>query len=424
MAEKIKVVWICHFSNELIRKHLSFDTSSIWYLVQKLLKKLPYYDYAVWNTNGIKEFEKYSKEVELYVISPHKGLAKDVRFECKGINYFFFKSEDDNLFDQLLQRITHRIGCGEYRKNALKICNEIDSINPDIVHLIGAENPYYSNSILYLNDSNYITIAQLQTLLADPSLLNAYSDKGLRLRAKSEANVIKKAQYCGTCIAKYRDIVRLMKPDARFLDTKLAVGVSISIPDIQKKYTFVYFANDVSKAADLAVDGFIEAFKDDKTITLEIIGRCHSEFRSSLEEKLSTFGAIEAVHFKGFQPAYSDVLSLVDQAKFALLPLKADIVSSTIREAMAHGLPVVTTITEGGTLMLNEKRESVLLSDIGDNKALAANMLKLCKDESFANRIRENAFLTVEELYSNKAAMENYYKAYRQVLIDRKEARR
>ena len=261
-------------------------------------------------------------------------------------------------------------------------------------------------------------------MLADPSLLNAYSDKGLRLRAKSEANVIKKAQYCGTCIAKYRDIVRLMKPDARFLDTKLAVGVSISIPDIQKKYTFVYFANDVSKAADLAVDGFIEAFKDDKTITLEIIGRCHSEFRSSLEEKLSTFGAIEAVHFKGFQPAYSDVLSLVDQAKFALLPLKADIVSSTIREAMAHGLPVVTTITEGGTLMLNEKRESVLLSDIGDNKALAANMLKLCKDESFANRIRENAFLTVEELYSNKAAMENYYKAYRQVLIDRKEARR
>ena len=47
---------------------------------------------------------------------------------------------------------------------------------------------------------------------------------------------------------------------------------------------------------------------------------------------------------------------------------------------MAYGLPVITTITPG-TPKLNDNRESVLLSPIGNHQAMADNMIKLLENK-------------------------------------------
>ena len=67
---------------------------------------------------------------------------------------------------------------------------------------------------------------------------------------------------------------------------------------------------------------------------------------------------------------------------------------------MWNGLPVITTIT-AGTPLLNKKRESLLISEIGDNTAMAENMLRLIEDFGLAERLRTNASITVEEFYGN-----------------------
>ena len=53
--------------------------------------------------------------------------------------------------------------------------------------------------------------------------------------------------------------------------------------------------------------------------------------------------------------------------------------------------------------MLNEKRESVLLSPISDHEALAANMIRVMESEELSNTLINNALLTNNELYGNKS---------------------
>ena len=59
IMDRIKVVWVCSFSNPEIRNLFPKHKS----LFSKLLKKqFTETDSAQWNTNGIKEFEKEIKD--------------------------------------------------------------------------------------------------------------------------------------------------------------------------------------------------------------------------------------------------------------------------------------------------------------------------------------------------------------------------
>jgi glycosyltransferase involved in cell wall biosynthesis len=130
---------------------------------------------------------------------------------------------------------------------------------------------------------------------------------------------------------------------------------------------------------------------------------------------MKVLGLGNEVDFTGKLPSYNDVIAEVRKAQFALLPLKVDLISGTIREAMANGLPVVTSKTPD-TPKLNEARESVLLSDIGDFNAMADNMMKLLSDQNFAQLFRENGAKTVFERYSNKALMLEWRDCYHAIL--------
>ena len=57
MEKRIKIVWICGFSNKEIREKLHFEKYSLFQLARKLLrKKQNVVDYGEWNTKAIKEY--------------------------------------------------------------------------------------------------------------------------------------------------------------------------------------------------------------------------------------------------------------------------------------------------------------------------------------------------------------------------------
>ena len=72
VEKKIKVAWICHFSNEEIRNQLHFRKDIVG-----LIKKRPMIDFAQWNTYAINEFKKFN-DVELHVISPHIQISSGI----------------------------------------------------------------------------------------------------------------------------------------------------------------------------------------------------------------------------------------------------------------------------------------------------------------------------------------------------------
>ncbi len=412
---KLKVALICDFSNPEVQNHLKFQINILEKIARKI-KKLPWEprvlaaEHGVWISNAITEFVKMSEEIELHVISPHgwiKGHFQE--FELNNIFYHFVLNEDGLFLQRLLHKLFPSSSYSKYKINRKYIRVIINRIKPDIVYMSGAENPHYSLSALDIPKSIPLVV-HLQTLMSDPSFEKNYpiDHKRYLYRAQNELKVLQRADYIGTTVEKYITLIKkTLIPNSITLATRLAVGEDIK-PDnsIEKKFDFVYFAANINKAVDLAIEGLGIIHKTNPNITLLVVGDYSEDYKNVIDKRINELDLTDNIVFTGRLSSHQDVLNTIQTAKYALIPLKIDIISGTIREAMACGLPVVTTITENGTPKLNEKRETVLLSEIGNHQALANNMQKLIDDPDFANQLRQNGTLVMQEQYSNYAAVQ------------------
>ena len=418
VGKKLKVVWICHFSDSKIRAHIHFSRFYYLRVIKKLLGRSfgEWQDMAVWVSNAISEFEKYD-DIDLTVVFPHAGIVgKKQEFSINGVNYKCFRSEDDSLWWHIKQRFFKKIDCN-YNENRRIIRQWISDISPDVIHLIGAENPYYSMAA-YDFPENIVSVVSLQTLMSDPAFKKNYPiDKDeYDYRVGIEKSIICKCKYIATPIIQFREIIKKdICPTASFLDMTLAVGQDVDKSPARKEYDFVYFAANINKAADYAIEAFALAFKTKPDITLNISGAYSPDYKQVLDRRIQELGIKDNVFFTGAQPSHSDVLRQIRKSRYALLPLKIDLISGTIREAMACGLPVVSTITPA-TPQLNEDRECVLLSPSGDFASMAQNMIRLISDDSYASLIRENAYITIQEKYSNTRFMKGWHDSYLEIL--------
>ncbi len=411
----MKVLWICQFSNSKVRDNLNLSVSLLEIQVRRILKKnkKKHHDIAPWITNGIKEFENFA-DIELHLISPHYGISKQVEsFQIKGINYHFFKPNDDSIIKKAKRYISKEVQNGNDQNQ--KIINKLlERIKPDIVHLFGAENPEYSSSVLEIDTNKYPLIVTMQTLMNDPEFLMNYpiSEDSYIYRSKIEYSILQKTKYIASEIEKYRTIVKqTINPNAIFLKSYLALEQKFELINANKIFDFTYFAASINKAADIAIEAFAIVCKKYPNSSLNIIGGQPQPFTSQLQTRIQELGIERNIIFSGKLPTHDDVLRQIQLARFALLPIKIDIISGTIREAMFAKLPVVTTITPG-TPSLNEKRESVLLAQTNDYNGIAENMIMLLENSSYADKLSENGYLTVNEKWNNQTLMNELRSAY------------
>lgn len=412
-GRKIKIVWLTHFSNERVRSRLKFARPYFVNIIRKLLgyPTPGHSDFAVWNTNAIKELEKYS-DIDLTIIMPHYGISGHSQvFTIGSVKYICFRSQDDHLFPFIIAKLFHKEE-EKYCKNRAFIKSIIQIEKPDIVHIIGAENPYYSIAALDIPDS-IPTIVSLQTLLSTPDFTQKYPllADTFSVRVRIEKSIIQKCTYIAGAKAYYHYILENIKKDAKYLDMPLALGLEIDTTCGEKEYDFVYFAANIQKACEDAVEAFALACRKYPNLKLNVSGGYDESYKKNLDDRLNKLGITNNVYFTGSKETHEEVLAQIKKSRFALLPLKIDLISSTIREAFACGLPVVTTITEG-TPALNEQRQTVLLSKQGDYQAMANNMLLLIEDNALANQLRDNGIRRIKELHSNELFVAKWHEAY------------
>lgn len=416
-----KVLIITQFSNPTIRQRIEVKVSFFERMVRKLLRRPLQLstDYCQWVTNALDELKKYH-EISVFVIAPYSHLKKrDYRFEIDGIHYYFFRDEAASIGDLLLRKLKI-IRSPYYHCNRKYIVRQLKMVSPDIVHFIGAENLNTTPSIFDLPNTVPI-ILQLQTLLNDSvflsSSLNRYS-YNFDARKSCEERAILRADYIASGLEDFVNKIRAsIKPGVKALKMTLPVEEPINREDFVKTFDFVYFSRNINKAADYAIEAFIEASNIQPGITLDIVGEYSEQFKDELLRRLNKEHLGEFVRFEGVLETHIDVINQMRKSRVALLPLKVDFVSGTIREAMSNGLPVVTTITEG-TPSLNMKRESVLLSGKGDAKTMAKNMIRLLNDSVFYDHIRENAFITASEYSTNSDRIRQTVEIYKACVND------
>ena len=415
---KIRVLWLCYFSNSEIREKLRTKTSFLEVIARKILgmEKNKTADFAQWITNGIKEFEKFTN-VELHVVSPQYGLSvKKTSFQHNGIHYYFYKP-DDSFVIKFFRKLFNNYE-SDYNGNRKLTKEFINQIQPDIIHMYGAENYYYSITGIDIDTDKYPFMVSLQTLTTDPDFKSkdVITPRLYEFRSKIECAVLSNVKYIGSKVPKYREIVwQTINRNAFFLNTTLAVAENIPDSKERKKFDFVYFSASIHKAADFAIEAFAIACEKYPDLTLNIIGGTPEPFTQNLKTRINELSIERNVFFSGKLPTHDDVLKQIQLAKYALLPLKIDFISGTIREAMFAGLPVVTTVTDG-TPTLNEKRKSVLLSEQGDFKAMAENIIRLVESPALAKELAENGLLTVQERWNNEKDMLELVEAYKAIL--------
>ena len=417
---KIKVVWVCTFSNSEVRAHLKREVSPAIRLKRRLFHEPPIHidsqgDYALWNTRGIDEFKNF-KEIELHVIAAASHLASSSQeFVSDGIHYYFYRDDVDMISNRL-----KGIVCRERQYlhvKAIEYINKtIDKIKPEIIHLIGAENPY--SAFVLTRPKGIPIIVHLQTLLSEPGFKEGYplmSEASYNFRSKVERDVLLRCEYIGTESEKFKNyILEKIKPEAKIFNMDLATGLTIPSDIVPKEFDFVYFAKDIKKAADFAIEAFAITLQKYPNLTLDVIGHYNADFKSQLDIRIKELGIGDNITFEGSFPSHEDVVKQVRKSRFALLPFKIDYSPTTIPEAMSLGLPVVSTRTDGIKTIYKED-VNILLSDVGDHISLSRNMIRLMEERGLADKIMNNAYSFIRS-DDNTARMRRWVEVYRTIL--------
>lgn len=420
-SQRIRVAWICFFSTQELRNRILIEIPIIERLIRRLKgipSKINTGDAGIWNANAVFEAESI-KDIDVHVIIPYPYLkSKRMDFEMRNIHYHCFRDETTSPLVFLKKHLIKGYRCS-YDKNSNKIAQIVDEINPAIVHIMGAENPQYSLSALKI-PCKYPIIVQLQTLLNEPKFATDFfkDERTWRYFADLENQVLQRADYIATRANEYQDFIKCrLKPDAKLLNTTLALAEPINRTVEKKEYDVVFFAKNINKGFDLALDAFICASKRQQGLTMEVIGGYSEDIKVRFDNILKSNNLTESVFFKGLLPTHDDVISHIRKAHVALLPIKVDLISGTIREAMSNGIPVVTTNTGiKGTQVLNKEKECVLISDIGDSATMANNMLRLLKDKNLYSVIVQNAYERIVNSKPNKERVLEWIHAYRTIL--------
>jgi UDP-glucose:(heptosyl)LPS alpha-1,3-glucosyltransferase len=149
-----------------------------------------------------------------------------------------------------------------------------------------------------------------------------------------------------------------------------------------------------------------------RQLVLMVVGR---EDPAPFLKKAQRLGVEEQVRFVGRVP---DLRTLYGAADIMLLPTRRDTCSLVVLEALAMGLPVITTLQNGACDAIESGRQGILL-DRGDPAALARALTTMLDREQRKAMAREA--LAVRSTLSHEHHIDKIEAVYRTVL-ERRQA--
>jgi glycosyltransferase involved in cell wall biosynthesis len=137
--------------------------------------------------------------------------------------------------------------------------------------------------------------------------------------------------------------------------------------------------------------------------------------RAGLEKLVNELGMKESVRLLGHRDDAAQILSSLDVLVSASC---SEAFGLAMIEAMACGVPVVATATEGAREII-EDGETGMLVPVGDVPALASAVNELLGDAQLRNSLSARARRMVRERFSLKQSIESTERLYREVLEEK-----
>ena len=392
--KKLKVVWLCYFSNEFVQDQL------------RPIKRIG--EIAPWINSLIKLFEN-NNEIELHIVSQHEWISGYKRFISKGITFHFF-NKGMPVIGRHWPSIFPFDFWNDYFFIKKHIRHIVKRVNPDIIHLHGAENEF-SSSILQFHNI-YPVFITVQGFINKSSV----KSKRAQRRTIREFEIYKTYKHYGIRTETMGKDIKYLSPHA-VLHWHSYPNNEIKTQIAEKKYDLVFFAR-VTK--EKGIEDLLEAVsiikKDKADISLCVIGEGKTD---GLKKLAADLNISENIYWAGFLPTQDDVHKLASQARISVLPTYHDIISGTILESLFLKLPVVA-YDVGSIHEVNNHEEIISLVDKQNVVGLAKKIIALLRDTKLQNERADKGYRRTVEMFttSYNQIRDDLLNAYSKVIKD------
>ncbi len=212
-----------------------------------------------------------------------------------------------------------------------------------------------------------------------------------------------------------RELAAIGFPASRVLATPNGISMSVALAPQARTSTGtalcrVVFVGRLS--AEKKLDDLLHTWRRVVTVAartamLELWGT--GPLDASLRQLTASLGLEDSVVFRGHVDSVRDRLGTMDML---CLPSSLEGNSNAILEAMAAGLPVVSTRV-GGTPMLVGAVGAPYLVDPGDREGLGAHLLELIGDEKLRRRVGDAMRQRIQDHFEIGRVAATYAEAYR-----------
>ena len=325
---RLKVLLICHFSNPEIRSLLKLDSCK------------EYHDFAVWITNRLSAYATLGN-LDVHVVSPHKGMQhKFQQFESNGIYYYFFNAGSNvqrylEIGMNILFRKTNKLPIIKIlyklkslywmiaflkQKRLVQFLSQ--SIRPDVIHLNGAENPYYSSTVLGLEKFNIPILVSIQGIIGDPDLVKSSEFIDVP-RIEIEQKIHSTFRYYIVGSAEHYKLVKMVNPSALFMFSPdiRTINIDPKSEEIHKEFDFVFMSRVTRiKGIEHALMAIRNLRESSYETSLLVLGPISQSYLLHLSSLCESFGIKDRVVFAGHVPKRDDLYRQALRASIFILP--------------------------------------------------------------------------------------------------------
>jgi glycosyltransferase involved in cell wall biosynthesis len=396
MKTKLKVVWLCHFSNEEVQKHL------------KPRRRIN--SFALWISSSY-DILRNDTDIELHIISPHRYITGVKSFQQDGISFYFYNAHMP-IFGRSWPAFLKWDYISNFRKSKILVKRIVQKIKPDIIHLHGAENAYYSSTFLPF-------IGKYATILTIQGFISKASDKSSRItkkRIEIEQEILSKVSHAFYRTKTMGGDLKEFNPNIHLYWSTYPKKLPKPYPSQTKEYDLVFFAR-VSR--DKGIFDLLEAIvyikkTSKKNISLLVLG---GDITEDISEFCRANKIVNNIIWKGFQPSIDNVHKFVSKADVCVLPTYHDIVSGTILESLLLRVPVVA-YNVGSIHEINQHQEIISLVEKYDVYGLAESILYLLNNNAVRKERAERGYNRIHELFihSDKQIKDSLLHAYNEVI--------
>lgn len=396
MSNKMKIAWLTHFTNAEMQSHLPLWKSTN--------------EFAPWIPNLVKGIEGCN-DIELHVISPHNYLKRQTSFTQDNIHYHFIPYGIP-LYHRNWPGIFPYDVYTNFATFRNKVKKLVSEIKPDLINLIGAENSYYSASILDFKGT-YPVLITIQGFISEHKDIIELTPLQ-KNRINIEEKILKEFKYyCGE-----QDSSRYISsynPNHRFFRLYFPVNECLvnAIDSQDKQYDCIFLGRIVKEKG---IEDFIKVIAGLKLKKPDIAACVAGPGDTMPYQKLANdLNCLRNIEFTGFLKTQRDLFEKLKSSKVFLAPPHKERLSMTIREAMYLKVPIVAYAT-GGIPYINEFDENIYMVKTGDYKAMAEKTLTLLNDDAARNNLAEKAYHYAISEYSLAVNTERLIAAYKEIL--------